>query len=79
MPSSSIEELRTGQSRNGVEVVVGALAENEGSGSVVARSVLDNVALAGLNLRRELVDLNGEGSSDEGRASEDALDEAHCG
>lgn len=70
-----------GQSTDGVEVRTITLAEDDRGGSVVGRSVLDGVGLADLDASREVGtlgngDLSGH-SSDEGRASEKALDETH--
>jgi hypothetical protein len=69
--------IHTGQSGESLEVLVEALAEEEGGGSVIIRGVGDSVALADLDLAGESVDLDGEGSSNKGRAGDNALEETH--
>ena len=68
----------TGQSANRVEVGRETLAEDEGGGDVRGGRVGDGVALASLDTSSgELVDLEGEGSGDEGSARGDDLEETH--
>jgi hypothetical protein len=71
-----------GQSTDGVQVRAITLAEDDRGGSVVGRSVLDGVGLADLDASREIRALGnrdvGSNGSDEGGASEKALDEKHC-
>jgi hypothetical protein len=68
----------TGQGADGAEVGRDTLAENEGGGDVRGRGVGDGVGLASLDTSSgELVDLEGEGSGDEGSARGDDLEETH--
>lgn len=69
--------ILTGEGGDGIEVGVFTLAENEGGRGVVGRGVGDLVGLASLDLGGELVDLNGQGSSNEGSAGEEGLEETH--
>lgn len=65
------------QGLQSAEILVFTLAKDEGGGSVVSWAVGDGVGLARLDGGREVVDLDGEGSSDEGRAGEEGLEETH--
>jgi hypothetical protein len=68
----------TGQGADGVEVGRETLAEDEGGGDIRGRGVGDGVRLASLDTSSgELVDLEGEGSGDEGSARGDDLEETH--
>jgi hypothetical protein len=72
--------MLTGDGLDGVQVSGHTLAEDEGGRGVVSGRVSDGVALASNDtLGREVVDLDGLGSdsSDEGRAGNDGLEEAH--
>jgi hypothetical protein len=74
----SREGRHTGQGADGAEVGRDTLAENEGGGDVRGRGVGDGVGLASLDTSSgELVDLEGEGSGDEGSARGDDLEETH--
>jgi hypothetical protein len=69
---------RTGQSTNSAEVGRDTLAEDKGGGGVRGRRVGDGVGLASLDTSSgELVDLEGEGSGNEGSARGDHLEETH--
>ena len=70
---------RTSQGGDVGEVVGRPLAEDQGSRSAaVAARILDLGLVASLDGGWEGVDLNGESSSNEGRACEDRADETHC-
>lgn len=72
-------EVHTGQGSDGLQVLVRALAENEGGRGVGDRRVGDRVGLSGLDGLGENVDLEGGGGSNEGGASEEGLEETHVG
>lgn len=67
----------SGQGGDCLQVLIFALAKDEGGRGIISRRVRDGIRLASLDGLGEYIDLKGCSSDNEGSASEESLDEKH--
>jgi len=79
VPSKGAAGRSGGQRAESIEVGVGTLAKDESGGSVALVIVGDSVGLSSDNALGVVVDGEGHGGGDKGRASKKALGETHFG